>query len=370
MPLSQQGFGGGATSLFRASAGGGATPLEQLYTTPNTHSLSIFGPQTVHVFLCGGGGRTSGSNTGVGGPGGFFKFEIPFPAGETVVEIGVGAERYSQSNSYPMRGGQGFTNNNGTSYGGSHISGGGGGSYIKITSGGAGMANKNNYLAAVGGGGGAAVHSFNSNIGGIGYGHGGSSYSNSYQNSGHAGNNGYNTSGEAGTAQSSGWAGGAANNLNQMVGGDAAGQSYMGGAGGGGFGGGGGGGAGSSSSGSAGRAGGYFSMSTGSSLGMVRIRPGGGGGGGSHGNACGATGGGGGCLLFVDYTPQGWSTAQLLRGGTNYTTANANITDWGYAYTQLGNIAGSSTQSSLNNKGGENENGFVYIKTKSLGQTI
>ena len=365
MPLSLTGLGGGAASLFRAGAGG-PVDVEQLYTTADTHTLSIFGPQTVHLFLCGGGGRKAGNNnSGVGGAGGFIKFEIPFPAGETVLEVGVGAERSSQSNTYPMRGGRGFTNDNGNSYGGSNHAGGGGGSYIKITSGGSGMVNHNNYLAAVGGGGGAAVHGFSSNIGGLGYGHGGSAYNNAFQNTGYAGYDGFNNSGVGGPAQSNGHAGGSANNANQMVGGDAAGTSYMGGAGGGGYGGGAGGAAGSSSSGSPGNQGGYFSMTVGSSSGQVRIRPGGGGGGGSHGNACGATGGGGGCLIFADYTPQGWSSAQLLQNGNNSSAQSYNIQDWGYAYTQLGTVAGSTIQNNLATKGGEGQNGFVYIKTKT-----
>ena len=346
MPTSQMFF---AT----VKSAGGPPPFEQLYTTPgNGSSVTLPGPGTYKAFLCGGGG----SSPGRGGPGGFFRFDITFPDATTTLQIGVGAFINNQSTSYPMRGGHGFTDYTGNTYGSPHRAGGGGGSYLKITSGGGSLVNHNNYIAVVGGGGGGAVHGYSANIGGIGYGNGGPAYNSDWQGVGNGGGGGYLAShtGAGGGPESSGHSGGSANSSGKMNGAYATSTDYHGGAGGGGYGAGAAGAAGHSNNGNNGANGGYISgLSVGSSSGYVRIRPGGGGGGGSHGNACGGNGGGGGALLFVDYTPN-WNQSSDLIAYNN--TNNKSATAWP-CYSDLP----SNIQSQVSSKGGEMQDGFVYI---------
>ena len=340
MPTSQMFF---AT----VKSAGGPPAFSQLFTAANTSSVTIVGPGLYNAWLCGGGG---GNADGVGGPGGFFQFAINFPDPTTTLEVGVGAFIANQSSSYSMKGGMGFQSNNGQQYGSPHKGGGGGGTYLKVTSGGSSLQTHNGYVAVVGGGGGSAVHGYSANIGGIGYGGGGHAWSSDWQNSGNAGADGYSNSGAGGGPESGGHSGGSASNNNQYSGANARGTNYMGGAGGGGYGGGAAGAAGHSSTGGNGASGGYISGPTVGS--DVRIRCGGGGGGGSHGNACGGNGGGGGALLLITHTPN-YSSSDLL---SNNSGSNKKASDWP-CYSNLP----SNIQSQIQNKGGAQENGFVYI---------
>ncbi|MFK3740983.1 hypothetical protein [Massilia sp. TN1-12] len=289
-------FGSGAVAPENTKA--------YLFTRLGVSTITIEATGVYRVYLIAGGGAGA---LGYGGNGGVVRVDVPLVAGETL-EVGVGGggnlDGHKTPSSYALRGGDGVAS----------AGAGGDGSYIKAAVN-VGRPNYSGYLAIAGGGGGSAVHAYEANLGGHGYGVGGATWSVNWADTpspAYSGRSAYNATnpGAAGAGQSNGYPGGSANIEGKLTGANgavASASATHGGAGGGGAGGGAGG-AGGGPTGAAGNPGGKITVTY-----SVAYATGGGGGGGGHANACGGCGAGGGILAFTGYSPaiEAWSSTSI-----------------------------------------------------------